>query len=83
VPLVIRRRSWGPGVAPFEQVAFGSRPISELAFGGDGLDAFVVGDNILIAGHQSHGMELQPFGQVHGGQGGLPPKRMVEGRRRS
>jgi hypothetical protein len=36
----------------------------QVAVVGDGLDAFGVGDYVLIAGHHDHGTELQAFGQL-------------------
>lgn len=59
----------GAGTGDVEQVALGVVNLVEFGFVGDGFDALLQGQNIVIAGHDGDGLVLKPFSKVHGADG--------------
>jgi len=51
-----------PGAGDVEQVAFGVVDLFQVGVVGDGFDAFLEGDDFVVAGHDHDGAEFETFG---------------------
>ena len=60
------------GAGDIEQVSLRFVYFIELGLIGDGFDAVLQRQNVIIAGRDHHGLELKPFGEVHCADGNAP-----------
>jgi hypothetical protein len=59
----------GAGAGYVEEVALGVVDFLEIGIIAYGFDAFLEGDDFIVAGHDGYGAEFQALGQVHGADG--------------
>lgn len=55
-----------------EQMALDGIDFLQVRVVAYGLDAFLLGNHLVVAGHHHHGAEFQSFGLVHGADGNMP-----------
>ena len=61
-----------PCAGDVEQVALAVVDLREIAVVGDGFDARLRGDDLVVAGHDGDRAKLQSLCEVHGGDGEMP-----------